>query len=133
MQGMTHDTRRFASLAALTLAVGTLCALRAAAQSATGDPKATEQWTPVPPMIAPKSPTPLESLESAAAATRASMPERRCRPPRIAGCIGHGDGLIVGQRSLRNLVAGGKWPMRNALKVGERRIAPPLRFQLLDR
>jgi hypothetical protein len=53
MQGMTHDIRRFASLAALTLAVGTLCALRAAAQSATGDPKATEQWTPVPPMVAP--------------------------------------------------------------------------------
>jgi hypothetical protein len=53
MQGMTHDTRRFASLAALTLAVGTLCALRAAAQSAAGDPKATEQWTPVPPVVAP--------------------------------------------------------------------------------
>ena len=56
MQGMTHDIRRFASLAALaalTLAVGTLCALRATAQSATGDPKATEQWTPVPPVVAP--------------------------------------------------------------------------------
>jgi Domain of Unknown Function (DUF1080) len=42
-----------AACAALTLALGACCVLPAAAQSIAGDPKATEQWSPVPPVVSP--------------------------------------------------------------------------------
>lgn len=43
----------WAPLAAATLILSALSVPRAAAQAPAGDPKATEQWTPVPPVVAP--------------------------------------------------------------------------------
>ncbi|HEY0800217.1 MAG TPA: hypothetical protein VGD54_05195, partial [Steroidobacteraceae bacterium] len=40
-------------MAALTLTLGFACILPAVAQSPPGDPKATEQWQPVPPVVSP--------------------------------------------------------------------------------
>ncbi len=48
-----HGSAGPAAWAALTLALGPWCVLSAAAQSAAGDPKATEQWSPVPPEVSP--------------------------------------------------------------------------------
>lgn len=42
-----------AAWAALTLALVPWWVLPAAAQDAAGDPKATEQWSPVPPVVSP--------------------------------------------------------------------------------
>lgn len=48
-----HNGTCAAAWAALTLGLGTWCALPAAAQSVAEDPKATEQWSPVPPVVSP--------------------------------------------------------------------------------
>jgi hypothetical protein len=53
MQRMTPEFQRLATLTALLLTAGTACPQRAAAQSASGDPRETEQWTPVPPVVSP--------------------------------------------------------------------------------
>jgi hypothetical protein len=52
MQGMT-EIRHLVSLAALTLALCPWCIPPAAAQADAADPKATEQWTPVPAVVSP--------------------------------------------------------------------------------
>ena len=56
MQRMNTEFRRLAlpaALAALLLTAGVGATQRAAAQSAAGDPKDTEQWTPVPAVVSP--------------------------------------------------------------------------------
>jgi hypothetical protein len=50
-------SRQCAAMAALTLTLGFSCILPAAAQSPPGDPKATEQWEPVPPVVSPGATT----------------------------------------------------------------------------
>jgi hypothetical protein len=48
------DIRPYVAFAALTPGLGLFCFLPAAAQSPAGaDPKATEQWAPVPPVVSP--------------------------------------------------------------------------------
>jgi hypothetical protein len=49
----SHGSAGPAAWAALTLALAPWCGLPAAAQSIAGDPKATEQWSPVPPLVSP--------------------------------------------------------------------------------
>jgi hypothetical protein len=51
MKNRTTKIRRCAALAALAL--GPFCFLSAAEQTPQGDPKATEQWEPIPPVITP--------------------------------------------------------------------------------
>jgi hypothetical protein len=48
-----HAMIRAVTGAALTLALSIFIVVPAAAQSAAGDPKATEQWAPVPPVVSP--------------------------------------------------------------------------------
>jgi hypothetical protein len=52
MHSVIREFRHDAALAA-ALAVGLFCSLPAFAQSPPADPKATEQWEPVPPVVSP--------------------------------------------------------------------------------